>query len=354
MKQEKEENPANETISLSALNDFLFQHQINDSITEVKKFSGGYSNLTYLLASPTQKYVLRCPPAGAKHIKGGHDMVREYQLLNTLQKADFREAPNTMVLGTENDFLGVPFYIMEYVDGTILRAADVPQLLQQANEKLMQERSENLCDKLVALHAIDIESTQLIQLGKPNGYIKRQVEGWFARYEKAKTDEIAEMIQVGKWLIAHIPTENKPTLLHNDFKFDNVVFSTENPAKISKILDWEMATVGDPLMDVGPTLAYWAEAGDEDFSKAFNISWLKGNLTRNEFVERYAQKSGRDLSNILFYYVFGLFKNAVIIQQIYSRYKAGLTADPRFKNLIVGVSILSKKALHSIQLGEMK
>lgn len=343
-----------EEIDLEQLNAFFLKNNLNDTISSIQQFSGGYSNLTYLLNSSSKKYVLRRPPAGAKAIKGGHDMAREYQLLCALQQAGFREIPTPLVLGNETDFLGVPFYIMAHVPGTILRASDVPALIKEPDTALMRARSENMCDKLVALHAIDIEATGLIQIGKPEGYIKRQVEGWHNRYEKAKTDSLIAMEKVAQWLLENVPTEHKPSLIHNDFKFDNVVFSNENPTEITTILDWEMTTVGDPLMDVGVTLAYWSEKDDNDFEKSFNISWIDGNLTRTEFVARYAAASGREVSNILYYYVFGLFKNAVIIQQIYSRYKAGLTTDLRFQHLLVGVKALSQKALVSIETGEMK
>jgi aminoglycoside phosphotransferase (APT) family kinase protein len=217
----------------------------------------------------------------------------------------------------------------------------------------MRKLSEALCDNLAALHAIDIESTGLINIGKPEGYIQRQVEGWHKRYVASQTDEIAAMDTLSVWLKENLPTESKPTLIHNDYKYDNVVLNANNLSEIIAVLDWEMTTVGDPLMDVGTSLSYWAEANDGAFEKTFNLSWVEGNLTRQEFAERYAEKSGRDVSNILYFYVFGLFKNSIVIQQIYSRYKKGLTSDPRFADLIFGVKALSKKGIKSVESGKM-
>ena len=193
----------------------------------------------------------------------------------------------------------------------------------------------------------------MINIGKPEGYIQRQVEGWHKRYVASQTDEISAMDTLANWLKANLPTEGKPTLIHNDYKYDNVVLNAENLSEIIAVLDWEMTTVGDPMMDLGTSLSYWAEANDGAFEKSFNLSWVTGNLTRQEFADRYAQKSGRDVSNILYFYVFGLFKNSVVIQQIYSRYKKGLTSDPRFADLIFGVKALSRKGVLSVEKGVM-
>lgn len=343
-----------EELDLLKFNDFI-KSQLPDfeEIAEVLQFPGGYSNLTYFLKTTNREYVLRRPPVGAKDIKGGHDMAREYKILTAIKSIGYEKIPNPIIFTDDEAVIGCPFYIMERVQGIILRAKDVPKLMQIVAPTEMRKLSKALCDNLAALHAIDIESTGLVNIGKPEGYIKRQVEGWHKRYLVSKTDEIAAMDTLAVWLKDNLPNEGKPTLIHNDYKYDNIVLNANNLSEIIAVLDWEMTTVGDPLMDLGTSLSYWAEANDGAFEKTFNLSWVEGNLTRQEFAERYAEKSGRDVSNILYFYVFGLFKNSVVIQQIYSRYKKGLTTDPRFADLIFGVKALSKKGIKSIESGRM-
>ena len=348
-----------EELDLLRLNDFI-QSQLSDfeAITEISQFSGGYSNLTYFLKTANNEYVLRRPPFGAKDIKGGHDMGREYKILSAVRASGYNKIPNPVIFSEDESVMGCPFYIMERVQGVILRAKDAPKLMASVAPEEMRKLSEALCDNLADLHAIDIESTggrhsALLNIGKPEGYIQRQVEGWHKRYLASQTDEIANMDNLANWLKANLPTEGKPTLIHNDYKYDNVVLNANNLSEIVAVLDWEMTTVGDPMMDLGTSLSYWAEENDGAFEKNFNLSWVAGNLTRQEFADRYAEKSGRDVSNILYFYVFGLFKNSVVIQQIYSRYKKGLTTDPRFADLIFGVKALSKKGALSVERGMM-
>jgi aminoglycoside phosphotransferase (APT) family kinase protein len=329
-----------------------------EPILEIAQFQGGYSNLTYFLKTASKAYVLRRPPFGAKDIKGGHDMGREYKILKALQANGYQKIPAPVIYSEDESVMDCPFYIMERVEGVILRAKDAPKLLNNVGSEMMRSMSESLCDNLVDLHAIDIVKTDghmsaLINIGKPEGYIQRQVEGWYKRYVASQTDEIPAMDGLANWLKANLPAEGTPTLIHNDYKYDNLVLNTDDWSDILAVLDWEMTTVGDPMMDLGTTLSYWAEANDGMFEKGFNLSWLPGNLTRQEFAERYAEKSGRDVSNILYFYVFGLFKNSVVIQQIYSRYKKGLTKDERFADLIYGVKALSKKGVNSLEKGKM-
>lgn len=322
-------------------------------IIEIQQFPGGFSNLTYLILTEEKKYVLRKPPKGAKAIKGGHNMKREYGILCSLKEAGFAKIPNPIFYSADEEIIGSEFYIMEKLEGTILRNSQIKNQLPFLNPELMQNLSIELCKTQAELHKIEIEGSPLQQIGKPEGYIERQVLGWYERYKNAQTDDITELEKVIDWLKSNLPDEIKPSLIHNDFKFDNVIFDLKTQ-KIQAILDWEMTTVGDPRMDIGTTLSYWAEAGDGDFEKNFNLSWLPGVLTRNEYVELYKSfNPSIDLSNILYFYIFGLFKNAVIIQQIYSRYKKGLTQDPRFANLGFGVQCLIKKASESIDNGKM-
>jgi len=338
-----------EELSIEALNAYL-QIQLQDfgGITKVGQFGGGYSNLTYQIQTSSKAYVLRRPPFGAKDIQKGHDMGREFRILSTLRNAGYSKVPEAILYCEDETILGSPFYLMEKIDGVILRGKMATKI--NIPEAEMGQLSRSLIDALVDLHRIDIEATRLIQLGKPEGYIQRQVEGWSKRYAAAQTDEIPQMQELGKWLQAKLPPEGQATLIHNDFKYDNAILAPQS-LEIIALLDWEMSTVGDPLMDLGTCLSYWCEAGDGDFEKNFNVSWLPGNLTRREVAAYYAEKSGRDISNVLYFYVFGLFKNAVIMQQIYSRYKKGYTKDERFALLIWGVQELAKKAVQSLEDG---
>ncbi|MEZ0611073.1 phosphotransferase family protein [Fibrella sp. WM1] len=319
-------------------------------ITRVAQFPGGYSNLTYLLTIGDTDYVLRRPPVGAKAIRGGHDMGREFRVLSLLREAGYLKIPQPVAYCDDETVIGSPFYVMERVPGVILRAGSAPKL--GLSETTMRHLSEALVDTLVELHALPVEPT-LIQLGKPDGYVQRQVDGWRNRYLAAQTDDIPAMTTLATYLTGQMPPQNPDvTLLHNDFKYDNVVLS-DDLSELRAVLDWEMCTVGDPLMDVGTSLSYWAEAGDDPFRKSFNLTWLPGNLTRQAIANRYADRSGRDVSNILYYYVFGLFKNAVVMQQIYARYKQGLTKDERFAGLLAGVKALSTVGIKAVETGTL-
>ncbi|QJD78248.1 phosphotransferase family protein [Spirosoma rhododendri] len=342
-----------EQLDQAVLQAYLDEH-VPDAgqITTIEQFPGGYSNLTYALTTNDGRaYVLRRPPAGAKAIKGGHDVGREFRVLMLLQQAGYKQIPTPVAYCDDESVLGYAFYVMTRVPGVILRAHTAPKL--NLLPEVMQRLSQSLVDTLVDLHAIDIDQTGIQQLGKPEGYVQRQVEGWYKRYEAAKTDDIPALDNLFRYLIDSLPVSPAPTLLHNDFKYDNVILNPDFLPDVRAVLDWEMCTVGDPLMDVGTALSYWSEAKDNDFRKSFNLTHLPGNLTRREFADRYGERSGRDVSNLLYYYVFGLFKNAVVMQQIYSRYRRGLTTDPRFAGLLTGVQALSQEGLHSVETGKL-
>ena len=339
-----------EELNLHALNDYLKSENADfEDIMEITQFSGGYSNLTYLIKTGSKEYVLRRPPFGA-NIKSAHDMGREFKVLSLL-KPHYPKVPQPLIFCKDESIMGCDFYIMERIKGVIFRGKDAMKL--QISVQKMRQLSENLIDNLADLHLLDIEKTGLISLGKPEGYVLRQVEGWIGRYANSQTDDIPTMVETAEWLNANIPRPQAPAFLHNDYKYDNVLLNPNDLTEILGVLDWEMSTVGDPLMDLGASLAYWCESGDGDFIRLFNISWLEGNLTRKEVVERYALRTGRDVSGMLFYYVFGLYKNTVIMQQIYARWKAGLTKDPRFGGLILGINELSKMAVRAIDRGEI-
>jgi aminoglycoside phosphotransferase (APT) family kinase protein len=330
-----------ESFDLNQLNNLLLSSVPGVTpITSITRFPGGYSNLTYSIQTDNQHFVMRMAPPGA-NIKSAHDMEREYKVLQLL-KPHFSQVPEPILYATDTSITGSSFYIMEQLEGIILRAYNAPKL---AISPLQFEHcAKQLVETLAQLHAIDIESTQLVQLGKPEGYVNRQVEGWIKRYYNAETDTISSMNRIAEWLKNNHPKQQIPTLLHNDFKYDNIIFSNDL-TEVRGVLDWEMATVGDPLMDLGAMLAYWFEHDEEPIFKQYNCTWLPGNLSRADLIAYYALISKRDLTDINYYYVFGLFKNAVIAQQIYHRYKQGFSNDERFGALLPLIQLLGEKAL---------
>lgn len=315
----------------------------------IKQFLSGYSNLTYLITIVDKEYVLRRPPFGA-NIKSAHDMGREFKVLSLLHPI-YPSVPAPVLYCKDKDIIGAPFYLMDRIKGIILRNKP-PEGISLSTD-LMRSISESAIDNLAALHAINVNKTGLIDLGKPEGYLQRQVEGWTKRYYNAKTDKIENMDLIAKWMISNMPTSGSTSFIHNDYKYDNLVLNPRDPSEIIAVLDWEMATVGDPLMDLGTTLAYWVEENDNPDLKPFNLTWLKGNLTRREVIERYATKSNRNISDILFYYVFGAFKIAVIVQQIYARFKKGLTKDFRFAGLIQVVNACADNGYKAMNTGQI-
>lgn len=310
----------------------------------IEQFPGGYSNLTFLLKTSGKEYVLRKPPKGA-NIKSAHDMGREFNVLTAL-KPVYKPIPAPILYCDDSAVIGSPFYIMERVRGIILRNK-IPKGME-LTPLMMKSISQSAIDNLVALHSIDLESTGLIHLGKPEGYIQRQVEGWIKRYVAAETDTIENMNKTAEWMQANIPNDNTVAFIHNDYKYDNLVLDPENLSNIIAVLDWEMATVGNPLMDLGTSLGYWAEADDSDALKPFNLTWLPGNMNREEVVQHYAAIKKISVPDMLFYYVFGSFKIAVIVQQIYARYKKGFTKDERFATLLHVVNACATNAQKAI------
>lgn len=315
----------------------------------VTQFPGGHSNLTYLIeAADGAEYVLRRPPFGSK-VKSAHDMGREHTILSALAPV-FGKAPRPLAYCATDDVIGAPFYVMERRRGVILRK-DPPAGLG-FDAAAARRASELLVDALVELHAVDYGAVGLGEIGKPVGYIERQVKGWTERYHGSRTDELPVVLEVAAWLEAHRPADGAPALIHNDFKFDNLIFDDEI-RRVTGILDWEMSTVGDPLMDLGTALGYWVEPTDSQpmVMLRFGLTHVPGMLSRREVAARYGEQSGRDVENIVFYYAFGLFKTAVVAQQIYYRFAKGLTKDPRFGMLIHGVRILSEQASAAIARG---
>ena len=308
----------------------------------IEQFPSGHSNLTYLLRIGECEYVLRRGPMGPVAPKA-HDMAREFRVLRMVHP-HFQEAPDAFHLCEDPSVLGAVFFLMERRHGLILRDDIPPQLARVANYP--QQVSEAFVDCLVKLHAIDVSQAGLIALGKPEGFLERQVQGWTERWSRAKTDEMPTMDYVIRWLIDRRPSSPAPTLVHNDYKLDNVILRTGSAISIEAVLDWEMATVGDPLADLGLTLCYWAWA-DAPQLRAREVPSLTsqaGWYTRDQFVQRYSERTGRDLSRIGYYEVLGVFKLAVILQQIYYRFRRGQTQDPRFQNFDARVRALVELA----------
>jgi aminoglycoside phosphotransferase (APT) family kinase protein len=316
------------------------------------QFRKGHSNLTYLVRIGEHEAVLRRAPFGA-NIKGAHDMGREFKILSSLQ-GHYSKAPRPLGFCEDEPVIGARFYLMERVHGMILRGDSAASGVALTPE-LLRASSSALVDNLVELHAVDLVRSGLASIGHPQGYLERQVTGWTERYFRAKTDEVAEVEAAAAWLARNMPAQGGAALVHNDYKFDNVVLDPADPSRIVAVLDWEMATVGDPLMDLGVMLGYWTDPDDPEEMKVrtYGPTFLPGSLSRLEIVERYARRSGRSVESVLFHYVFALFKIAVIVQQIYKRWVDGHTRDPRFADLIRSVRVLSGQAVRAMELGRI-
>ena len=262
----------------------------------------------------------------------------------------YEPAPRPLVYCADPDVLGDEFYVMERRRGVVLRGTTPPKPLA-ANAEMVRELSERFIDNLARLHMLDYRAAGLADLGKPKGYVARQVEGWAKRYRAARTDDVPRMDDLIDWLAANQPTEGAAALIHNDYKYDNLLLDPDDLTRIIAVLDWEMATIGDPLMDVGSSLAYWVEAGDPQprIDAAFGPTMVSGSLTRRELIDRYVDRTGRQPTNILFYYCFGVFKLAGIVQQIYARYVRGATNDARFATLHRMVGVLERAAEDAIE-----
>lgn len=337
-----------EELDAAVIDVYLKEHIPGLSGTpRISQFPGGASNLTYLIEYPNQEFVLRRPPFGHK-AKSAHDMGREYRILNQLN-AGFPYCPKAYAYCTDESVIGAEFYVMERVRGIILRE-DIP-----AELNFTPEQTTALCksfiDKFVDLHNVDYQACGLGDLGKPEGYVQRQIGGWIDRYERAATPDAPVWTEVKAWLRDKMPADHhKPGIVHNDYRFDNVILSPNNPMEIIGVLDWEMTTIGDPLMDLGNTLAYWIQADDPQPMQLTRKqpSNAPGMLTRQQFVDYYAERAGIEIKSIDFYYTYGLFRLAGIIQQIYYRYFHGQTKDQRFAKFVQMNALLEQTSLQVI------
>jgi len=310
----------------------------------VRQFKGGHSNLTYLISFQNKEMILRRPPFGSK-ARTAHDMGREFSVLKALNTV-YPYFPGPIIYSEQIEIMGSPFYVMDRIKGIVLRK-NIPEGLSLSAEKV-NLIFRNVVKAHHELHCLDYRAIGLENFGKPEGYVRRQIEGWSKRYRAAKTPDAPCLESVMSWLCDNQPDDSaSPCLIHNDFKFDNIVLDAGDPLKVIGVLDWEMATIGDPLMDLGCSLGYWVEKDDSEEMQALRTipTHMDGAMTRRQMVDYYAEISGFKIHNFEFYRAFGLFRLAVIAQQIYYRFYHGQTKDKRFQMLIFAVSILEKEVL---------
>jgi aminoglycoside phosphotransferase (APT) family kinase protein len=331
-----------EEFDISAVSDFLFSAVPGlKGKLSVKQFPSGFSNLTYLIETDGRELILRRPPFGRKP-KSGHDMSREYRVLKAL-KPVFRYCPEPLVYTEDPSVMGCPFYVMERIRGSIIRK-NLPDGMELTRDTA-HGLTENFVRVLCELHSIDYKKAGLGDFGKPDGYVDRQVRGWIGRYRDARTPDVPDYGDIMSWLAEKNPGDSgRPCVIHNDYKLDNVVLDPENPLEITSILDWEMAAIGDPLMDLGNSIAYWVEKDDPPEFRNIGMmaTDIDGMITRREQVSIYSEATGIEINNFDFYYCFGLFRLAAIWQQIYYRYYHGQTGDKRFGAFRNGIAVLEK------------
>ncbi|HTS75714.1 MAG TPA: phosphotransferase family protein [Bryobacteraceae bacterium] len=332
-----------EELDLDSLSAYLAGKIPQSGPIELEQFPGGHSNLTYLLRIGTREYVLRRAPLGPVAPKA-HDMVREARVLQAVHP-HFPPAPEVYLICEDSAVIGAPFFLMERRRGIVLRTSVPPEVTRHQNYAARISRA--FIDCIVQLHAVDIEKHGLRSLGKPEGFVERQVKGWSERWERARTEPSPEMDRVLAWFARTIPPASAPTLVHNDFKLDNVMLDAATPDRIEAVLDWEMTTVGDPLSDLGLTLCYWSSTLVPGTTLQ-SVNTGPGWFSRDEFVERYAAQTGRDVSALPWYEAFGVAKLAVILQQIYFRYWRGQTADDRFAHFDQRVKALVTRAAEMV------
>jgi aminoglycoside phosphotransferase (APT) family kinase protein len=309
---------------------------------EIEQFPGGHSNLTYLLRGGEREYVLRRPPMGPVAPKA-HDMAREFRVLRAIHPC-FPPAPAAYLLCEDAAVIGAPFFVMERRRGVVIRR-EVPAPLS-GHDRLPARASEAFVQCLAQLHSIDIERHGLVSLGRPEGFLERQIRGWSDRWVRAKTHDLPEMEHLSQWLADRMPPAQPAAIVHNDFKLDNVMLDRQDCGKIAAVLDWELTTVGDPMIDVGTVLSYWSEPGDPEMRREAisPITAEHGWFSRRELLQRYQSLTGRDLSHATYFEVFGLYKLAVILQQIYHRFHVGQTHDERFRDFHLRVRGLAEAA----------
>jgi aminoglycoside phosphotransferase (APT) family kinase protein len=320
-----------------------------DKPLTVRQFAGGHANLTYLLRFGKEgegavEYVLRRPPLGPV-AAGSHDMHREYRALSRLWKA-FPKAPRAFLYCDDESIIGAPFLVMERRRGVVVRNQVPPEFGGGRDPEANRKLSEVVVDTLAEFHAVDPEAAGLSDLGRdPERFLQRQVTGWTGRYERARTADVPEAEDVSAWLLERLPSSPAPTLVHNDWRLDNMAVAFDDPGRCVAVYDWDMCTVGDPLCDVGTVLAMWSDPGEAPAGTDPMPTRAPGFMSREQAAKRYAERSGRDLDAIPYYIVFGTFKMAVVLQQIYFRFHRGQTQDQRFAGLGAAAESLFRLAV---------
>lgn len=338
---------ADETFDEGRLAEFLSDKlEGADQQMSVLQFGGGLANLTYLLKfGDEHEYVYRRPPLG-DYAPSAHDMAREYRVLSALHDV-FKYAPRAYLYVEDSDVMGAPFVIMERRVGTVVRRMMPGHFARMPDAP--RRMSEALVDVLVDFHAVDYAAIGLSQLGRPQGFIKRQVAGWKRRWDAVKLEDNPDVETFYAWLVDNIPDSLQASLVHNDYKLENTILADDNPSELVAVLDWDMCTLGDPLLDLGTLLTYWTEPDDPPQLLQLTPMPAQGHgfMTRREVIERYSLKSGREVKDISFYHVLGLFRWLVYFQQMYTRYVRGQTADRRFKDLHIAVDALAMIAVET-------
>jgi len=342
-----------EELDVTAVDAFLKAQNVTaEGPLSVRQFPGGASNLTYLLHYDNVEFILRRPPFGRK-AKSAHDMAREAKVLQAL-KPVYPYVPNVVALCQDEAVMGCDFYVMERMRGFVIRK-DFPKEMQFSPEQA-RKLCFNLFDRLIELHQVDVEKAGLTHLGKGEGYVKRQVEGWNNRFRQARTPDVSDCEQVMSWLEQKMPEKDVAIrMIHNDYKLDNVLVNPDDPTQVVGVLDWEMATLGDPMMDFGIAVSYWVQSDDDAFSQASRLqpSNYPGMPSRAEIIAYYSEKTGWKVDNFDFYMIFGLFRLAAISQQIYYRYYHGQTKDQRFAGFAQVTKVLEQRCLKLIEASKL-
>ena len=339
---------ADEQFDYQAMQAYLRAHLPHAGGTlEVRQFGGGHANLTYLLRMGEQEWVMRRPPLGPI-LPTAHDMQREFRVLSALATTDV-PVPRPVMLCEDLSVIGVPFYLMERRRGIVIRDAIPPEIGDDLDKR--RQVSEAAVDALAALHAVDWQALGLQDFGRPTGYLERQLRRWAEQWERAKTRPVPALERVLEWLRQHMPVSSRTSIVHGDYKLDNLMLYVQAPVQVVAILDWEMSTLGDPLADLGWLLSQWPQAGDSAIRRGvwWAVTVEPGFLRRPELVARYEERTRQRARAIDFYEILGLYKNAVIIEGIYARFAAGQTHDARFAEFGAKVEIYADIALELIQ-----
>ncbi|MDQ6645380.1 MAG: phosphotransferase family protein [Chloroflexota bacterium] len=313
-----------------------------DTPLEIERISGGHSNETFYIQRGNQQWVLRRPPRGPL-LPTAHDVLREYRVLKALNTTTV-PTPRALLACDDTSIIGAPFYLMERVAGIVVRHELPPYATDTVGRRTV---SKALLDALVALHSVDWRAVGLGDFGKPEGYLERQLRRWGGQLEKSRQRPLSDLDAVTVWLSEHMPTSGPATIVHGDYRLDNVMLAHDEP-RVVAIFDWEMATIGDPLADVGYLLSFWREPGDpvpEFASDAWRIMEQPGFLSRAEVTQYYAERTGRTVREMAFYQALAIWKLAILLEGSYSRHRSGMTDDPFFAQLGEGVPALARRAL---------